>query len=128
MSNRREKIFESGRTKSTDENVKKGFINEEIKKWIIPLLCAAPLASSWPQCVHVRHVPFQPGVQLFHLAVVSGMLSPTEITSQHSIQHPQHLLILIPSQFQTTFLLQPHYLSLHRTRIVAGFLQRVFNS
>jgi len=37
MSNRREKVFESGRTQSTDKNAERGFKNEEIKKWIIPL-------------------------------------------------------------------------------------------
>jgi hypothetical protein len=37
MSSGREKIFESGRTKSTEKNAERDFINEEIKKGITPL-------------------------------------------------------------------------------------------
>jgi len=37
MSNGREKITESGKTKSTDENAERDFINEEIKKGTTPL-------------------------------------------------------------------------------------------
>jgi hypothetical protein len=37
MSNGREELLESGRTKSTDKNAERDFINEERKKGITPL-------------------------------------------------------------------------------------------